>query len=159
MKAIRLIALALIVMAGAQKIQAQEVFNIILQNAETVINNPNASDLETKINQFKVTALRYIPTKAIKLNGGIQADVLDIQAYSLNVFISDYLEALRKTSQANRKNVVMVFVNATRKYPLFDDKDRETTEAFVKDPGGFTPFSINVNWEKALEEEQAALKK
>ena len=42
------------------------------------------------------------------------------------------------------------YVKATRENPLYEDKDIEKTEAFVNDPGGYTPFSINVNWENAL---------
>lgn len=159
MKIIKTALLAISLMGAAQNIEAQEVYDIVEKSAQSVINNPNANDFDLKVNQFKLTALHYVRNKGIKLHGGIQSDMLDMQAYCLNVFLTDYLTALKKATAAERKNVIMVFVNATRKYPLYDDKDRETTEAFVKDPGGFTPFSINVNWEKAMEDEQAALKK
>lgn len=158
MKKVKFILLALLFIGAAGSAKAQDVFNIVLQKAEGIVNNPKTTDFDLKVNQFKVTALRYIPTKGIKLNGSVSTDFMDIQAYYLNVFITDYFTALKKTPAADRKKCIMKFVQATRNNPLYQDPDRESTESFVKDPGGYTPFSINVNWEKAVEELEKAKK-
>lgn len=152
MKRMKFMLIILMMLGAASTIQAQEVFDIVLKKAESIVNNPRASEFELKVNQFKLTALRYIPNTGIRLNGNVSTELMDIQAYSLNVFITQYFSDLQKTPVSDRKKLIMKYVEATRKYPLYDDKDTETTEAFVKDPGGYTPFSINVNWQNAIEE-------
>ncbi len=142
--------IALVMMGAASTMNAQEVFNYLLDKSEKIVNNPKASDFDLKVNQFKVTALRYIPTTGIKMKGGVSTEFMDVQAYSMNAFILSYFKALQTTPEAGRKDCIMRYVKATRENPLYEDKDIENTEAFVNDPGGYTPFSINVNWENAL---------
>lgn len=151
--------LACILFLGAAvQSQAQEVFNYVLEKAEGIVNDPNANDIDLKINQFKATALRYIPTAGIRLHGQASVEMMDVQAVSLNEFLLKYFAVLQKVPVKERKNYVMLFVNATRKHVLYpDEKKRDITDAFIKDPGGLTPFSLNVNWEKAVEEVKAAL--
>lgn len=144
--------IAIAMMGATTFCQAQEVFNIVLKKAEDALCNPKASEFELKVNQFKVTALRYVPTKGIKLNGEVSTELMDLQAYNLNVFLTEYFKALKAVPEADRMNCIMHFVHATQKHPLYKDDDKEATEAFVNDPGGYTPFSINVKWEDALEE-------
>lgn len=157
MRKIKKMLMALFLFGSANAAMAQsesgDVFNYVLQKSENIINNPNASDFELKVNQFKVTALRYVPTAGIRIYGQANTEVMDLQAVYLNEFITKYFTAIRKTTaDKERKDCIMKFVKATRNNPLYDDKDREATEAFVNDPGGFTPFSINVNWQKAVAE-------
>lgn len=156
MRKIKFMLLAIMLMGAASSVKAQEVFNIVLHKAENVVNNPHANEFDLKVNQYKVTALRYIATTGIKINGKVQEEFLNMQAYALNVFLQKYMTAITKTPKESRKNIVMQFVHATRNHPLYKDNNKEATESFVKDPGGFTPFSLNVDWEKALEEIEKA---
>ena len=159
MKTMRIMLLFLVMAGATSTVKAQEVFNAVLQKAESIVNDPNASEMDLKINQYKVTALRYIPSAGIRLYGETTTNVMDVQAYYMSVFLTDYFAAVQKTAgatESQKKDAIMKFVKATRHNPLYDDDDIENTEAFVKDPGGFTPFSLNVNWEKAVKEEQGA---
>lgn len=153
-----LLALALMGTANHAKAQ-EEVFDIVLHKAERIVNTPNASEFDLKVNQFKLTALNYIPTTGIRIYGSVEKSFMNTQALNLNIFLTEYFKALKNTPINDRKNCIMKFVKATRNHPLYDDKDREFTESFVKDPGGYTPFSINVNWEQAVAEIENEAKK
>ncbi len=162
MKRMKLALMTLLMMGAANTVKAQQdqnVFDIVLKSAESVVNNPKASEFDLKVNQFKVTALLYVRNQGIKKNGKVPTTVLEEQAYGLHMFLFKYLNAIKNTPAENRKDCIMTFVQVTRNHPMYDDKDKETTESFVKDPGGFTPFSINVNWAEALAELEEAEKK
>ena len=49
-----------VLMASVASMQAQDLFKTVRDNATKVVNNPNSSDEEIQINQFKVTALNYL---------------------------------------------------------------------------------------------------
>lgn len=157
-RALRLILLLTLVCA-AEKASAQDVFNIVFRTAEEVVNSDNSSDFDIKVNQFKMTTLKYYLSTGVKKNGSVMSDEMDLMAYSLNVFLTKYLSDIRKTKDEARKECVMKYIKITRACPMYEDPDKEMTESFVSDPGGFTPFSINVNWIKALEELEKADKK
>ncbi len=141
---------AIMMMGTANMVNAQEVYNIIRQKAESIVNNPRASQFDTKVNQFKLTALTYLTRKGAK-NGQMEAAVMDNQALALNIFLTNYFKEIKNIPEKERLEVIKKYFKAAQANPMYDDNDRAITESFVSDPGGFTPFSINVNWEKALE--------
>lgn len=145
--------IALFGLLSAGQVKAQDVFNQVVSNAKLVIEDPKADPFILAVSQFKYTALQYLCTTAIKRNGGgVAADLLDRQAYSLNHFIISYFSELakaQKESDAKQKDIMKKYWRACAEHPMFKDEDKETTEAFMKDPGCITPFSIDTDWEKA----------
>lgn len=145
-----------IVLSGllsASHAKAQDVFNQVVSNAKLVLEDPKADQFLIAVSQFKYTAMQYLCTTAIKRNGGgVEASLLDRQAYSMNHFIISYFSDLakaQKESDSKQKDIMKRYWRATAEHPMFQDEDKETTEAFMNDPGCITPFSIDVDWEKA----------
>ncbi len=150
MKKLAIIAMMLLA-TGTMK--AQEIYNYLLDKSEQVINNPNSSDFDLKVAQFKYTAMRYFRKNIIQQKGSISAQWLNEQAVSLNEFVTNYLAELAKNSHADektRKEIIMKYCTASRKYTLFKKVDKEESEAFISDNGGYTPFCLNTDWVKAL---------
>ena len=133
--------------------KAQEVVNQVVENAKLILEDPKADQFLIAVAQFKYTALQYLCTTAIKQNGGgVASDLLDQQAYSLNHFITSYFSELAKAqtqSKTAQKDIMKRYWKASSENPMFKGQDKEITESFLNDPGSITPFSINVDWEKA----------
>lgn len=133
--------------------KAQEVFNQVVGNAKLILEDPKADQFLISVSQFKYTALQYLCTTAIKQNGGgVASDLLDQQAYSLNHFITSYFSELakaQKQSKSAQKDIMKKYWKACAENPMFQGQDKEITDSFINDPSSITPFSINVDWEKA----------
>ena len=134
-------------------ISAQDVFNQVVRNAKTVLDDPKADDFMISVSQFKYTALQYLCHTAMKQNdGSVDGNFLDIQAYSLNHFIISYFSELAKAQNASnstQKDIMKKYWRASTENPLFENQDKETTDAFMDDHDCITPFSLNTDWEKA----------
>lgn len=157
MRKILIIALMGIISTG--NIKAQEVFNQVVNNAKLVLEDPRADSFLTAVSQFKYTAMQFLCTTAIKQKGGpVEANMLDRQALALNNFIISYFRELgkaQKSSDSAQKDIMKRFWRACNENPMFENQDREITDAFINDPDCITPFSINTNWvmaEKAVTE-------
>lgn len=141
---------------------AQEVYNIILENATRTVNSPTTGFTQAQIAQFKRTALLYLKRKAFEQSDTVSADLLNTQAYYLNEFLSSFFNEILKAkdqSDEKRKAKIVLFMQASLECPLFGDTDEETTLAFVDDKEGLTPFSLDTDWEKAYLASQELLKK
>ncbi len=150
MKKLVLIAMVLLATSSAK---AQEIYDYLLDKAELVINNPNSSEFDLKVAQFKFTAMRYFRKNIIQQEGGISAQWLDEQALALNEFVTNYLMDLSKNSHLNekaRKAIVMRYCEASRNHAMFKNADKKESEAFIVDKGGYTPFCLNTNWVEAV---------
>ena len=149
----KLILVTLLGLTSFCTITAQDVFNQVVKNAKTVLDDPKADDFMISVSQFKYTALQYLCNTAMKLNGGsVEGNFLDIQAYSLNHFIISYFSELAKAQNASnstQKDIMKKYWRASTENPLFEDQDKETTDVFMDDPDCITPFSLNTDWEKA----------
>jgi hypothetical protein len=88
MKKFFIIALLLIATAN---INAQEIYDYLLDKSEQVINNPRSNDFELKVAQFKATAMRYFRKNIIKQEGSVSSTWLDEQALALNEFVTNFL--------------------------------------------------------------------
>lgn len=155
MKNVCKILLAAVMTMGVSEAHSQEVFKYLKQKNEDVINDPKSSEFDLKVSQYKLTCLQYIVTAGVKLNGKTTTEIMDNQALNMNIFLTNYMSDIQKMTnktEAERKECIMKYVEITRQYPLYKDNNVETTESFVKDPGGYTPFSINVDWVKAVAE-------
>ncbi len=133
--------------------KGQDVFNQVVDKAKDTIDDPQADPFLLSVAQFKFTAMQYLCTTAIKRNGGgVSADLLDRQAYGMNHFITSYFAELAKLqngSDSQQKDVMKKYWKASAENPMFNDPDKEKTEAFLNDRDCITPFSLDTDWEKA----------
>ena len=132
---------------------AQEIYKIVYQNAEQVINDPTSSITKAKIAQFKLSQLTYLRQKAFETMPEVTDRFLDVQAYYLTEFMALYQAELVKSatkSAEERSNLAMIFLDATVSNPLFGDTDEETIYAYIKEGTELTPFSLDTDWQKAL---------
>lgn len=144
-----------LMMMGTCTMQAQEVYDYLLDKSEQIIDNPQSKDFDLKIAQFKVTAMRYFRKHIIQQEGSISSIWLDEQALALNEFVTNYLIELAKNSHATEKTrmkIVLKYCRASENHAMFKKVDKEEAEAFISDKGGYTPFSLNTNWVEALAE-------
>ena len=75
-----ILSAALLLAAGG--LQAQEVFDTLLEKASQVVNTNDVNDYNTKINYFYFTALNYMKTQA-RPQDAAQYKVLDEQALAM----------------------------------------------------------------------------
>ena len=138
------------------------MYNLVLNNATRIVNNPTCSYTQIQIAQFKRTALIYMKTKAFEETDSVPSNFLDTQAYYLSEFITLFFNDVvtsKRLSDEKRKKRIMMFTDASISNPMFEDTDQETTLAFIKDGGELTPFSIDTDWQKAYTAAIAQLKK
>ncbi|MBR1838550.1 MAG: hypothetical protein IJ786_03240 [Bacteroidaceae bacterium] len=139
---------------------AQQVYDMVLDNATRTVNNPTSNFTQVKIAQFKKTALTYMRQQEAA-DSIIDFRVLDFQAYYLNQFLTLYLREFINYSAPNKgdmlSTVVKLFIKASLDCPMWNDPDTETTQAYIGDNEELTPFSIDTDWQKAYEEVQILL--
>lgn len=143
----------MIISASSVSIQAQEVYDYLLDKTELVLNDPASQDFDLKIAQFKNTAMRYFRKHIILKQGSVSSTWLDEQALALNEFVTNYLIELSQnshTTSITRKKIVMRYCSACMNHPLFKDIDKEEAEVFMYDKTGYTPFCLNTDWVKAV---------
>ena len=147
--------------SSALSLQAQQVFDIVMDNASRTVNNPTSSFSQVKLAQFKKTALTYMRQQEAA-DSLIDFRVLDNQAFYLSQFITLYLKEFIKYSTSadgqQLSSVVKLFIKASLDCPMWNDSDIATTQAYVGDNEELTPFSLDTDWQKAYEEAQFLLK-
>ena len=151
----KLFIIVLLLTVPKANINAQEIYDYLLDKSELVINNPESKDFDLKVAQFKVTAMRYFRKKIILQEGSVSSTWLDEQALALNEFVTNYLVELSQNSNGSneiRKKIIMRYCKASANHTLFNNVDREEAESFIYDKGGYTPFCLNTNWVEALAE-------
>ena len=147
--------IALLLTATTANINAQEIYDYLLDKSEQVINNPQSNKFDLKVAQFKATAMRYFRKNIIIQEGSISSTWLDEQALALNEFVTNYLVELSQSSNASeetRKKIVMRYCKASAAHTLFKNVDKKEAESFISDKNGYTPFCLNTNWVEALAE-------
>lgn len=147
--------IALLLTATTTKINAQEIYDYLLDKSEQVINNPESKDFDLKVAQFKNTAMRYFRKNIILQEGSVSSTWLDEQALALNEFVTNFLVELSQNSNSSdetRKKIIMHYCKACANHTLFKNADKEEAESFISDKGGYTPFCLNTNWVEALAE-------
>lgn len=143
-------------------LQAQEVYDMVLDNATRIVNSPTSSFLNTQIAQFKRTALIYIKSKAFERTDSVPAKFLNTQAYYLTEFLNLFFAEMIKIKdlpEKARKQRILRFMDASACNPLFHDPDEETTLSFVENGGEVTPFSLDTDWQKAYLAAKAIVEK
>lgn len=142
--------------------QAQEVYDMVLDNATRIVNSPTSSFLNTQIAQFKRTALIYIKSKAFERTDSVPAKFLNTQAYYLTEFLNLFFAEMiiiKDLPEKARKQRILRFMDASACNPLFHDPDEETTLSFVENGGEVTPFSLDTDWQKAYLAAKAIVEK
>ena len=142
--------------------QAQEVYDMVLDNATRIVNSPTSSFLNTQIAQFKRTALIYIKSKAFERTDSVPAKFLNTQAYYLTEFLNLFFAEMIKIKdlpEKARKQRILRFMDASACNPLFHDPDEESTLSFVENGGEVTPFSLDTDWQKAYLAAKAIVEK
>lgn len=129
--------------------KAQEVYNMVLQSATRIVNSPTSNFNLTRIAQFKRTALTYMRDKAFEKSDSVSANFLDTQAYCLSEFTTLFFNEIFKVEGSKRKDLIYTFMKASLECPMWNDPDKETSEAFIA-ADELTPFSLDTDWEKAL---------
>ena len=151
----------MIVVLSASTLQAQEIYNFVLESAQRTINNCSSSDTQVSIAQFKNTALVYLKSQAFAQQEEVSEDFLNTQAYYMSEFVtlffSEVVEVQKKGKKVMEKTMLL-FMEASLANPLFPDMDEETTLSYVNDPMSLTRFSLNTDWQKAYETAKAKLK-
>ena len=155
------ILLTLLLAVFAFGVNAQEIYKIVYQSAEQVLNDPSASVTKAKIAQFKIHQLTYLRQKAFATMPEVTDRFLDVQAYYLSEFMTLYQTELVKSGKSSgeeRSKLVMIFLDATVSNPLFGDTDEEVIYAYIKEGTELTPFSLDTDWQKALAAVKSQLK-
>lgn len=150
MKHIFILVLGLIL--GTANAEAQDVYNLVLDSATRIINNPTSNFTNAQIAQFKRTALTYMKSKALEISDTIPSALLDTQAYYMSEFITLFIDDIVKSkrlSDDKRKQRILMFTDASISNPLFNDPDKDTTMSFMTDGNELTPFSLDTDWHKA----------
>ena len=162
MKHLFIIIFTLLSIMLPKETQAQEIFNYVLDNATRIVNNPTSNFTQTRIAQFKRTALIYLRNQAIDKRGNVTTDFLDTQAYYLSEFITSFLTDIMKCGKEDaksaRRNILEIYMKASEENPLFGDNDGETTLSYVKSGEELTPFSLDTDWQKAKTTAEILLK-
>lgn len=133
-------------------LKAQEVYNMVLENATKTVNSPSKSFTQVKIAQFKSTALVYLKKKAFENSKEVKEEFLNMQAYYLSEFIFLFFTQIlkdHKLSDEERRKKIYLFMDASLSNPLFNDPDTETTQSYIKEGSELTPFSLDTDWQKA----------
>ena len=132
--------------------QAQEVYNFVMDNATRTLDNPSSNFTQTRIAQFKRTALTYLRSKAFETMPQVTNEFLNTQAYYLSEFLSTFFSQILRDSKLSaevRKQKIFLFMDASVSNPLFSDPDKETTESYINEGSELTPFSLDTDWQKA----------
>ena len=146
-------------LVSANCIQAQEVFDTLLEKASRVVNTNDVNDYNTKINYFYFTALNYMKSKA-KPQDAAQYKVLDEQALAMQAYVTDFIAWISRTKDEQlRRKGVELFARTSAGHPFFNDKDFETVGSFIDDPNYITPFSLDTDWVAAHDKVKKELAK
>lgn len=158
MKTLRLILLFAICGLSCHNTQAQEVFNMVLQSATRMVNNPTSNYQATRVAQFKRTALTYMREKAFEQSDSVKIKFLDTQAYYLSEFTSMFFHSILRYQGYDRRERIYLFMQASRECPMWNDPDKETAESYIL-ADEITPFSLDTDWEVAYAKAQILMKK
>lgn len=140
------------IFAFATNTKAQEVFNTVMESANSALKNPVQSFSKTQMARFKIDELNYIKSKSDTMETEKRNWLMDVQAYYMSEFLSRYLtEIIYNEGQPDsvKKAMVYLFVNASAICPLFNDTDKAKINKYINTDKTLTPFCLDTDWEKA----------
>ena len=110
---------------------------------------------------FKLEALNYLAIKMKEEFPDSSADLLDKEALSLNVFMTNYTRSLvesRNMPANHQKKIIRAYMDASYSNPLFNDRDTELVLSYFNDASSLTRFSLDTDWRRAVLAAKAALR-
>ncbi len=146
------LTILVLLLPNVAALKAQDVYNLVLGNATRIVNSPTSGYTQTQIAQFKKTALVYLRQKAFEQHESVSADFLNTQAYYLSEFFALFIDEIiysNRLSEEKRKEMILLFMDASVSNPLFVDLDQDITMSFITNGGEITPFCLNTDWQKA----------
>ena len=153
---------ALFLLSLSQTLSAQEIYSEIRRSAQAKVNDTSADMLVRQFSMFKLEALNYMAIKMKEEFPDSTAELLDKEALSLNVFITNYTRSLvdsRNMPALYQKKVIQAYMDASYSNPLFNDKDSDMVLAYFNDANSLTRFSLDTDWRRAVLAAKAALEK
>ena len=151
----------IITLCATYSMSAQEIYTEIRRNAQAKINDHTADLLVRKFSMFKLEALNYMAIKMKEEFPDSSADLLDKEALSLNIFMTNYTRSLieSRNMPANyQKKVIKAYMDASYSNPLFKDNDTEMVLVYFNDGSCLTRFSLDTDWRRAVLAAKAAMK-
>lgn len=142
-------------------LSAQEIYTEIRRNAQAKVNDPTTEVLIRKFSMFKLDALNYLAIRMKEEFPDSSADLLDKEALSLNVFITNYTKSLvesRNMPANHQKKIIRAYMDASYSNPLFNDSDTELVLSYFNDSQSLTRFSLDTDWRRAVLAAKAAMK-
>jgi hypothetical protein len=152
----KIILSLLLLLSCAVNMHAQAIFNEVKnmqKNFLTIKNDKSKTMDERKIASFKWDAIEYMLYKAND-DSTFTEKQLGQQTMAMTEFIGLYFQRLSEAGNSKQKKEVAVtrFKNASLNNSFFNDMDRDLVQAYVDNPKFATPFSLDTDWIKALEE-------
>ena len=86
-----------------QKATAQDVYRMVMQNAQHAVEAPTSSSAQTQIAQFKITALNYLKQKAFDTMPEVTTNFLNTKAYYLSEFITLFFQRISEGERIKRR--------------------------------------------------------
>ncbi|MBP3773835.1 MAG: hypothetical protein ILA34_00605 [Bacteroidaceae bacterium] len=143
--------------------EAQEIFNSMLEHNKKIAYDEKSNDVQAKVARFKYTALQYMRRKCFESEGDVTKKFMNDQAYYMDQFVMKFFEsALLNTDlkPKEKKERIMLFIDASGSNPLFHDTDKELVNAYVENGKDFfTPFCLDTDWPKAYAAVMSKLEK
>ena len=136
-------------------VSAQAIYNEvnkIMQQAEKV-KNDTTKDMQLRlIATFKSDAIYYMILQSSK-DSTFTEYTLGQQTFAMTEFVNSFVRKIAKARNDQAKEVIIAdYKNASLAHSLFNDMDKEVTYASVDNKRFITNFSLDTDWEKALEE-------
>ena len=153
---------ALFLLSLSQTLSAQEIYSEIRRSAQAKVNDTSADMLVRQFSMFKLEALNYMAIKMKEEFPDSTAELLDKEALSLNIFITNYTRSLvdsRNMPALYQKKVIKAYMDSSYSNPLFNDKDSDMVLAYFNDANSLTRFSLDTDWRRAVLAAKAALEK
>jgi hypothetical protein len=153
---------ALFLLSLSQTLSAQEIYAEIRRSAQAKVSDTSADMLVRQFSMFKLEALNYLAIKMKEEFPDSTAELLDKEALSLNVFITNYTRSLveSRTMPANhQKKIIRAYMDASYSNPLFNDPDKELVLSYYSDGNSLTRFSLDTDWRRAIIAASMQLKK
>lgn len=145
----KLIIPAIALTLATQSVEGQTLYEAVYEKVQSIVNNPSSSAAEKQESRFKLDALNYLKTQSKQEGQQRDSYFYDSQAVNLTSFIDDFLtnvHTAEKVSAAKREEMIRCYINAAKKFPLFQDPSHTTI-----DESAPIPFPLNTDWEKAYD--------
>ena len=156
----RILIILAVALGGFYSADAQKVYREILSLSEKVAKD-KSKDLQTrKIATFKVDELKYMAMKTGEAMPDSSVTVLDNQAYAMYEFVNLYVKKLSEAKTKKNKELILdIFKSASIQNPRFNDMDLDLVEAYIRNDGYITSFSLDTDWQKAVAQARSELRK